>query len=318
MNKVLFFGTTEFSHKCLSHLIEDSQFLVQTVVTKPPQTAGRGMKLKVSPTYTLAEKMGIPVLTPASLKDSSFLEPLSSLEIDAVIVVDYGLILPPYLLNWFSDRVFNIHTSLLPRWRGAAPISHCLLAGDKKTGVTLQKMVSRLDAGDIIYQLEFDILDQMDSLDLIQKMEDLSFQLLSKYLSLYLKGGIQAIPQEEAQVTYAPKIEKSQLNINWSQSSKDLFNQVRAMVIKNGVYTFYQGLRLKIWSAMYDNESHQEDFGKILLYNDKGLKVACGQGHLYLKELQLEGRKTQKIAPFLRGFPLKMGCIFDKEHAKNK
>ncbi len=315
--KVLFFGTTEFSYKCLNHLIEDPQFLVQAIVTKPQQTAGRGMKLKSFPVYTLAKKMNIPVWTPVSLKDSSLLEPLSSLEIDAVIVVDYGLILPPYLLNWFPDRVFNIHTSLLPRWRGAAPISHCLLAGDTKTGVTLQKMVSRLDAGDIVYQLDFDISDQMDSLNLIQKMEGLSFQLLSKYLLLYLKGEIQAVPQEETQVTQAPKIEKSQLSLNWSHSSKDLFNQVRAMVIKNGVHTFYQGLRLKVWSAMYDNESHPEDFGKILLYNDKGLKVACGQGHLYLKEVQLEGRKPQKIAPFLRGFPLKIGHVFGKKNAQN-
>lgn len=294
----------------------DSQFAVQAVVTKPEKTSGRGMKLHSSPVYTLAKKMNIPVWTPSSLKDSKPLELLKSLDISAVVVVDYGLILPSYLLNWFSDRVFNIHTSLLPRWRGAAPIVHCLLAGDKKTGVTLQKMVPRLDAGDIIYQLDFDISDQMNSLDILKKMESLSFQLISRYLPLYLNGEISSVSQDESLATYAPKIEKSQLKINWSEFAGDLFNKVRAMVIKNGVYTLYQELRLKIWSADYDNESHQEKFGKIVSYHEKGLKVACGQGHLYLKEVQLEGRKIQKIAPFLRGFPLKTGHIFDQENAE--
>ena len=310
--KVLFFGTTLFSQKCLHHLMTDSQFTVQAVVTKPEKPAGRGMKPQVSPVYAFAQKMNIPVWTPASLKDSKLLEPLRSLNISTALVVDYGLIVPPYLLSWFSDGFFNIHTSLLPRWRGAAPISHCLLAEDAKTGVTLQKMISRLDAGDVIYQLDFDISEQMNSLDLLKKMESLSFQLLSQYLPLYLKGEISSFPQEESQAVYAPKIEKSQLKINWPHSSKKLFNQVRAMVIKNGAYTFYQGLRLKIWSADYDNESHQESFGKITSYNEKGLKTACGQGHLYLKEVQLEGRKRQKIESFLRGFPLKIGDVFGK------
>ena len=315
IKNILFFGTTSFSHKCLNHLMEDSQFAVQAIVTKPQQSSGRGMRLQPSPVYTLAKKMNIPVWTPSSLKDSSVLKPLQSFDISAVVVVDYGLILPPYLLKWFSDRVFNIHTSLLPRWRGAAPIVHCLLAGDQKTGVTLQKMVSRLDAGNIIYQLDFDISDQMNALDVLKKMEILSLQLLSQHLPLYLEREISPTSQDESQVTYAPKIDKSQLKINWSESSKNLFNKVRAMVIKNGVYTSYQGLRLKIWSAGYDDESHQEDFGKIILYNDKGLKVTCGQGHLYLKEVQLEGRKAQKIAPFLRGFSLKIGHILGQENA---
>lgn len=310
--KVLFFGTTAFSQKCLNHLMSDPQFKVQAVVTKPEKPTGRGMKLQSSPVYTFAQKMNIPVWTPSSLKNSKPLEFLRSLDIAVVVVVDYGLLLPPYLLGWFKDYVFNIHTSLLPRWRGAAPISHCLLAGDVKTGVTLQKMVSRLDAGDIIYQLDFDISKRMNSLDLLQKMEVLSFQLLSQYLPLYLKGKIFSAPQEESQAVYAPKIEKSQLQIHWPHSAKQLFNQVRAMVIKNGVYTFYQGLRLKIWSADYDEESHQEDFGKIMSSDEKGLKISCGQGHLYLKEVQMEGRKRQKIQPFLRGFPLKIGDVLGK------
>ena len=318
--KVLFFGTTEFSAKCLNRLFKDSQFSIQAVVTKPPQTAGRGMKKRESPVHTLAKKMkkSVTVWTPKTLKDSSALKPLQALEADALVVVDYGLILPPYLFEWFPGRIFNIHTSLLPRWRGAAPISRCLLAGDQKTGVTLQKMIHRLDAGDIIHQLEFKISEDMHSLDLLQKMEGLSFQLLTEYLPPYLKGEIQAVPQDEGQAAYAEKIEKSHLQIDWSQTSQEIFNQVRAMVIKNGAVAFYRGLRLKIWSASRDNEAHQEDFGKILLYDkEKGLKVACGQGFLYLQEVQLEGRKPQKIAPFLRGFSLKAGDVFDKENAKN-
>ena len=298
--------------------MEDSQFKVEGVVTKPEKTSGRGMKLQASPVYKLAQQRDVPVWTPSSLKNSKILEPLKSLDISAVLVVDYGLLLPSYLLDWFSNRVFNIHTSLLPRWRGAAPLVHCLLAEDKKTGVTLQQMVSRLDAGDIIYQLDFDISEQMNSLDLLKKMEPLSFELISKSLPLFLDGKISPISQNESLVTYAPKIEKSQLKIDWSESSKNLFNKVRAMVVKNGTYTFYKGLRLKIWSAGYDNQSHQEEFGKIVLCNEKDLKVACGQGHLYLKEVQLESRKIQKIATFLRGFTLKEGSLLGEQNAEKK
>jgi len=164
IKNILFFGTTNFSYKCLNHLIEDSQFKIQAVVTKPEKSSGRGMRLRSSPVYSFATKMNIPVWTPASLKNADEIEPLRSLNISAVIVVDYGLILPPYLLRWFPDRVFTIHPSLLPRWRGAAPIAHCLLAGSQKTGVTLQRVVARLDAVDITYQLDLAICDRMHSL----------------------------------------------------------------------------------------------------------------------------------------------------------
>ncbi len=307
---ILFLGTSSFSEKCLEYLVHDSNFKIQAVMTRPTIKAHRGMKLQSSPVDLCAQKYNLNIYTPSSFRNQSEIEFVKKLNIDVVIIVAYGVILPAYFLEWFPHRVVNLHTSLLPRWRGASPVTSSLLAGDKKTGVTLQKVAVKMDAGDIIHQLKLEVSPHINSKELLQRMEPLSFRLLSEFLPQYLNGKITPKIQDESQATYSKKIQKSHLKINWSESANHIHNQVRAFVQQKGAYTFYKGLRLKILRSLWDEESISTP-GQIVTYQDnKGLKVACGKGSLWIQKVQLEGKKAQDIATFLRGFEIKIGSSF--------
>ena len=310
--KVLFLGTSVFAEKCLKYLIENTQFQVQGVITKGRKASGRGMRLCSSPVYDLAQKQALKILTPSSFKNPKDVEQVKSWGAEAVVVCAYGLIIPSYFLNWFSDRIVNIHTSLLPRWRGASPVSRCILSGDQKTGVTLQKLSERLDAGDIIHKLSFALSEDMDAQDVLLKMEGLSFDLLGRYFPMYLKGEIQPQAQEESEAVYAEKVHKSELKIDWSQKASEIFNQVRAFVIHGGAYTLYKGRRVKIFKTEQGSNKSFSKKGRVMSYDPlQGLEVVCGSGSLYLKEVQIEGRKRQSIHTALRGFEFKIGSVFE-------
>ena len=216
------------------------------------QISGRGMKLRPSLVRVTAQKHSIPVQTLSSFKDQNAIKKfLKNFHIDVVIVVSYGLIIPSYFLNWFSNRIVNIHTSLLPKWRGAAPIQHALLKGDQSTGVTLQEISPKLDAGDIIHQVSFPISHAMDATSIYQKMTELACFPIIQYLPLYLDGQIQVTPQDSSLVTYAPKIQKSQLKIQWTDTALKVFNQIRAFTMDGGAFALYNQKRIKILSQSY-------------------------------------------------------------------
>ena len=290
--KVLFLGTSEFSKNCLEKILLNPQFKIQAVFTKPDAFSGRGLKKRPSSVKKWATAQKIPVFTPHTFKDPVNLEFILKFDIDIVIIISYGFIIPLYFLKWFPDRVLNVHASLLPRWRGAAPVPHCLLAGDSVTGLTLQKTVLKLDAGDIIHKISIPILQNMDSIDIYQQMERCIPELLFSVVPCYLAGKIKLLPQNEKWATYAPKIQKSQLKVNWGESALKILNSIRAFSSESGVFTFFQGKRFKIFRAEISSESGNK--GEILGYNKKGLLTACGQGALYLKVVQLEGKKKTK------------------------
>ncbi len=308
--KVLFLGTPEFSKNCVEKLSQNSQFKIQAVLTKPDIPSGRGLKKRASPVKMWAEAKNIPVFTPKTFQDEAQIKFIKNFDIDIVLIISYGLIIPDYFLNWFPDRVVNVHTSLLPRWRGAAPVPHCLLAGDKVTGITLQKVIQKLDAGDIIHQIQIPILPHMNSIDIYNQMESLTQSLLIEILPLYLKGKIKTLSQDELKTTYAPKIQKSQLKIKWTWSAVKILNSIRAFASEGGMYAFYQGKRIKIFQA--EMSLKEGDAGLVLDYNkEKGLLVACGEKSLYLKEVQLEGKKKQKIQEFILGCMIRKGQKFE-------
>ena len=307
--KVLFLGTSEFSKNCLEKIILNPQFKIQAVFTKPDAFSGRGLKKRPSSVKKWAAEQKIPVFTPYTFKDPANLKFILKFDIDIVIMISYGFIIPLYFLKWFPDRILNVHASLLPRWRGAAPVPHCLLAGDSVTGLTLQKTVLKLDAGDIIHKISIPILQNMDSIDIYQQMEKCVPELLFSAIPRYLTGKIKLLPQNEKLATYAPKIQKSQLKVNWGESALKILNSIRAFSSESGVFTFFQGKRFKIFRAEISLESGNR--GEILGYNKKGLLTACGQGALYLKVVQLEGKKKQKIEEFMKGYPLKKGEKFE-------
>ena len=314
---ILFLGTCEFAKKCLDKLLSDSQFHVTAVLTKPPSPSGRGMKQNPSPVHILAQNRSIPVFTPHSLKNKKSIEHTLNMDIHAAIVVSYGLILPEYFLKKFP--CVNIHPSLLPRWRGAAPIERCLQAGDSHTGVTLQKISPRLDAGDIIHQLSFPIPPSMSSEDIDKQIEAFSFQLLSQFLPPFLRGESQAHPQDESLVVYADKINKSEMKIDWQQSANSLFHHIRAFSRIGGAFTYLKGKRLKIFKTAPPSLLKKEDTkkekppaaGTILFYNkEKGWTISCGQGVLELLEVQWEGKKRQSIHEFIKGCRIQTGEVF--------
>ena len=307
--KVLFLGTSEFSKNCLETMALNPQFKIQAVFTKPDTFSGRGLKKHPSSVKKWAIEKNIPVFTPHTLKDSVSLEFILKFDIDIVMIISYGFIIPLYFLKWFPDRILNVHASLLPRWRGAAPVPHCLLAGDSVTGLTLQKTVLKLDAGDIIHKISIPISQNMNSVDIYQQMEKCIPELLFSAVPHYLKGKIKLLPQNENLATYAPKIKKSQLRVRWEEPALKVLNSIRAFSSEGGVFTFFQGKRFKIFRAEISSESGSK--GEILGYEKKGLLTACGQGALYLKEVQMEGRKKQKIEEFIKGCRLKKGEKFE-------
>ncbi len=318
--KILFLGTPNIASQCLDFLIHDKQFTVEAVFTKPDARKGRGLKLSPSPVKELAIKNNISVFTPITLSSPKDIEFLKTESIDGVIVVAYGMILPSFFLDLFPKKIVNIHASLLPRWRGATPIQSSLLAGDKKTGVTLQQVVKKLDAGDIIDSKEILIEDTMDSLYVLKKMELMSIALLKTSLPRYFSNQITPHSQNELNATYCRKIKNEDLKINWNENARSIFNHIRAYTMNGGSYTFYKNKRLKIFKSSVNLESNfaegkyegvQEFPGKVMGYSkEKGLLISCGEGSLFVLEVQFLGKRKQGIHHFMMGARISKGEKF--------
>ena len=306
--KILFLGTPDLAAYCLQVLLSNPQFKVQAVLTKPGKPAGRKLKLRTSPVHELAWRNKISVFTPLSFKDKASCEFVRSLDIDAVVVAAYGVILPNYFLNWFPRRVVNLHPSALPKWRGASPIPYSLLSGDKTGGVTLQIVSQKMDAGDIIHQISFPILDSMDAFDVLKKSKVICAELLCRYLPKYLEGKIKPRPQDEKKVSYSYKIKKEDLRINWKTAPRFVFNHIRAFSASGGAYTFYKNKRLKIFKSKLEKSSLKGPPGQILGFNPKiGMEIAVEKGSVFLTEVQWSGKKRQNIKEFIKGFRFKDG-----------
>jgi len=220
--RIAFLGTPEFARFQLESLINDEHFEVVGVISQPDRPSGRKMKLKPSPVKVLAEEHNIPVLTPEKVKD--VLDEIKTWKAEAAIVVAFGQILTQSFLDIFPLRVVNIHGSILPRWRGAAPIQRAIMSGDTDTGVSLQIMIKKLDAGDVLGIREIKISDAVDAVDLHDQMKVLGADLLHIEFMDYLRGHLVGQPQDEKLVTYATKLEKSEGEINWLLSHRVLFN----------------------------------------------------------------------------------------------
>jgi len=295
--KIIFAGTPDFAVPALQMLIE-SEHEICAVYTQPDRPAGRGRKLTAGPVKTLALTAGIPVFQPETLKAEEDLKQLASFKADLMIVVAYGLILPQAVLDIPKQGCINIHGSLLPRWRGAAPIHRALIAGDEKTGVTIMLVVKKLDAGDMLHKEECAITAESTSSDLHDKLADLGAIGLKKVLTQINAGTLLAEKQDESLVTYAEKLEKSESVLDWALSAVELDRQIRGLNSWPVAQTLYQGKVLRIWkSSVTEDESNQPP-GTVRLH-DKRMSVATGKGVLDLLEVQLPGKKRMDILAFL-------------------
>ncbi len=308
--KILFFGTPVFAAELLTSLI-DQQMEIVGVVTQPDRPKGRSLALTSSPvkTVAVARLPQIPVFQPEKASDLAFLEQIRALAADLYVVVAFGQILPQKLLDIPALGAINVHASLLPKYRGAAPIHRCLMNGDRQTGIAIQKMVKKLDAGDVIAEEAIPIDPEMTFGELEQALCHLSKSLLTRVLQLYEKNGIpQAVAQNEQFVTYAAKIEPEEGQIDWSQSAEKLHNLIRAFSPRPGAWAYIEmgGVqkRIKIYRSKIETVMGKP--GDILEL--KNLTVACGKGALILLEIQPEGKPRMKASDWVRG--LKENFIF--------
>ncbi len=300
MNRLVFAGTPIFAAQILAGLIACG-FDIVCVLTQPDRPAGRGQKLQSSPVKDLAVANHIPVWQPLNLKSTDIQSQLASLGADAMVVAAYGLILPSAVLNLFPRGCINVHASLLPRWRGAAPIQRAILAGDSETGIGIMQMEAGLDTGPLYQEAAINIDAQETAASLHDKLCILGTDLLVKTLPLILSGEKTAVPQTDIGITYAHKIEKTEANIDWQQSALVIDRQIRAFNPWPGAYTHIDDKLVKIWEAKPLTIHGQATPGTITAILPEGIVVACGQGSMCLTQVQPAGSNIQTAEAWQRG-----------------
>jgi methionyl-tRNA formyltransferase len=306
--KLIFAGTPEFAAQSLSALISAGHQIV-LVLTQPDRPAGRGMKLRMSPVKCVAQAQGLAVAQPESLKPEAARQSLVDAQPDLMVVAAYGLILPQAVLDIPRLGCVNIHASLLPRWRGAAPIQRAIEAGDPETGISLMQMDAGLDTGDILSLHPLPITATDTAASLHDKLAELGARSIVELLPKLARGEVGRSPQDARLSTYAAKISKPEAGLDWCRSASQLDRQIRAFNPFPGGQALYQGAVLKIWSARPC--PGQGDPGEILTVSSDGIQVACGSASLMLTELQQAGGKRLPVAAFLAGHPLTPGSRFE-------
>ncbi|WP_287951840.1 methionyl-tRNA formyltransferase [Diaphorobacter sp.] len=317
--RVIFAGTPEFARVALERLLA-AGFTVPLVLTQPDRPAGRGMKLQASPVKQCALQHGIAVAQPLSLRlDGKYPEDaaaakaaIEAAQADVMVVAAYGLILPQWVLNTPRLGCLNIHASLLPRWRGAAPIHRAIEAGDAETGVTIMQMDAGLDTGDMLLLEKTAISPADTTATLHDRLAQLGGRLIVEALEMAACGGLKPTPQPAEGVTYAHKIDKAESTIDWNQPAEVIARRVRAFDPFPGAATTLGADAIKVWSCKIDSCSRTLDAacGQILSIDADGICVACGAGSLLrLTVLQRAGGKRLPAADFLRGFPLAPGMV---------
>jgi len=309
MAKIIFFGSGTIAKRSLEALI-NSEHQVVCVVTSPDRKKGRHLLNSQTPIKQIALNYGLCVFQPEELDSAKTIEYLKKFNCDFFIVFAYGKILPKGLLEIPSVLPLNIHASLLPKYRGAAPIQWSLFNGEKKTGVTYIKMNEKMDQGEIVIAKEIDILEDDNALTLEDKLSKLSADNLLAVIRDILSKKIDFKKQDDSKASYAPKLRKENGRIDWHNSAQQIYNQIRACFGWPGAFTFYQKKILKIWKAkIFILQSPEKQFGKILSVDKNGILVSTPQDALLIKELQFESGKRLSIEEFIKGHTLRIGEI---------
>ena len=302
--KLIFAGTPDFAALALRAIIAAGHDVV-LVLTQPDRPSGRGMLMHASPVKELALASGIEVFQPPTLRDSAAQERLQSCDAEAMVVAAYGLILPQFVLDMPRLGCLNIHASLLPRWRGAAPIQRALLAGDAETGVGIMQMEAGLDTGPVLISERLPIEPDDTAASLHDKLAEMGARLIVEALS---KLPLPPCPQPESGVTYAAKIDKAEAGLNWSLPAVQLARQIRAFNPFPGAVASFEKSMIKVWRAELVAASGTP--GSVISADKNGTLVACGEGGLRLTELQKAGGKRLAVDQFLAGTPITAGSKF--------
>ncbi len=306
--KIVFMGTPIFAKEILASLIEE-KYNVVAVVSQPDRKVGRKKEIKYTPVKEVAVENNIPVYQPEKIKnDYKFLEEIKP---DIIITAAYGQIVPEAVLNIPTIECINVHGSLLPKYRGGAPIHYAIINGDKKTGVTIMKMVKEMDAGDIISQKEFEIKKD-DTLEIVHdNMIVVAKELLKETLPNIINDNYTSIKQDENKVVFSPTIKREEEEIDWSKQGIDIYNKIRGMNPWPVAYSQINGKKFKFYETSFLKDSSKKESGKIINITKNSIEVEVIGGILNLKEFQVEGKKRVKILDFINGNNLiKIGDVF--------
>ncbi len=308
---IVFMGTPEFAVQTLEKII-DAGHNVQAVVTKEDKPKGRGHKIEFSPVKIIAIERDLNILQPKSVKDKQFANTIKLLNPDVIVVVAYGKILTKEILEIPRLGCINVHASLLPQYRGAAPIHAAILNGDSISGVTTMFMDEGMDTGDILLKTEVPVLYTDTTGDLHDKLCKLGAELLIKTLNGIVDGSIERIKQNDEEATYTKIIDKTMGLVNWNKKSDDIINFIRALNPWPSAYTFYNEKMMKIWEAVKLNEKYNKHKnGEIVSIDGEGFVVKTADGSIKILKLQMQNSKMMKTSDFMRGHNIKPGEILD-------
>ena len=306
-SKILFMGSPEAAVPSLKALLEEKD-AVLGVVSQPDRPAGRGQGLTSPPVALLAREKKIPLFQPDRIRDNQgFFKTLKELAPDLIVVAAYGRLLPREVLELTPGRCLNVHFSLLPKYRGAAPVQWALINGETESGVTIMQIVERLDAGPILSQKKV-LIEPEDNAEILgHRLATVGADLLRETIDRLKDGTIEPIPQNDRLATLAPPLKKEDGRIDWTKKARTIFCQIRGMTPWPGAFTQLDKKLLKIYSTEVIARRREAVPGEILSVSPEGIEIACGQEALLIKEVQLEGKKKMPVSEFLKGHPLERG-----------
>ncbi|WP_028611120.1 methionyl-tRNA formyltransferase [Paenibacillus harenae] len=310
--RIVFMGTPEFAVPSLKLLVEQNYNIV-AVVTQPDRPKGRKKTLTPPPVKEAALSLGLPVLQPERMKSADAVAAVAELRPDLIVTAAYGQILPKGVLDLPRLGCINVHGSLLPKYRGGAPIQRSIMNGESSTGVTIMYMAEGLDTGDMISVVELPITDEDTSGTMFGKLSIAGAELLGRTLPSIIAGEAKAVPQQNELATYAPNLTRADERIDWNKPARAIFNQVRGLSPMAGAFTYLNGEVFKVWACSADDEAGDPASnapGTVLRADNNGIQVQTGKGVLSLKEIQPAGKKTMNAADWLKGARLEAGTLF--------
>ena len=308
--RIVFFGTPKFACSVLKTLILE-KYNVVAVVSQADKPVGRKQIIEKTPTHILADEYNIPVVQPLKLRDE--VESVLAYEPELVVTCAYGQIIPESILNYPKYGCLNVHPSLLPKYRGGAPVHRAIMNGDKETGVCLMEMVKAMDAGKVYAVEKVDIDEDMTTFDLNNELEKVSSSMIIKYLPMYLNGELPGIEQDESKVVLAKNISREEEQVSFENEDIDtIYNHIRALIDWPIAYGSLEGKRVKFYNARKTNINHDYKIGEIIDFNDSSMNIACKNGILHIYELQYEGKNKMDAKSFYNGLGKNLvGKIFD-------
>ncbi|WP_136606391.1 methionyl-tRNA formyltransferase [Paenibacillus dokdonensis] len=307
--KIVFMGTPAFAVPSLRMLLDEG-YNVVAVVTQPDRPQGRKKVLMPTPVKEVALEQGIPVLQPQRMRSPEAVAELAAYKPDLIVTAAYGQILPKDVLELPANGCVNVHGSLLPQYRGGAPIQRCIINGETETGITLMYMAEGLDTGDMIAQVKIQIDEEDTSGTLFEKLSIAGAALLKEQMPRLDNGRLEAEVQDEQKASYAPNLKREDEKIDWNASTRDIYNQIRGLVPFSGAFTLWNDEVFKAWaSRKTDKASKEVDPGTVLQLTDQGIEVKTGDASLWLTRIQPSGKKQMEAAEFVRGNTMTPGTV---------